>query len=340
MQKLISIIIPVYNVEAYIEQCLLSVLNQSYPNFEILCIDDGSSDQSADIIKTIMKNDERINYYYQKNQGQASARNHGLHEANGDYICFIDSDDFVERDFLKILLDSIQKNKAQIVMCDFNVYTEFDNQYQHIETGPFTSDNIDCDKFLITVTSSVCNKLFDKNLFSNLSFLEGVFYEDVPFTAQAIKLSVAVCKVDLPLYNYRVRSGENLSTMQKIDDRVFDIFSALESLDSVLLDCCFEELEMIYIRHLLVHSPDRFYLRVDGINEIISLLKYMDTKFPNWRNNRYLELQSTDFIKKLSIMKGHEKQITRYFKNKRYKHKLFSILSTVKGKLLRRSVNE
>jgi len=117
--ELISIIIPVYNVEDYLARCLESILFQSFKDFEVLLIDDGSTDGSGKICDAYAQNDTRIRVIHKVNGGVSSARNVGLNNANGQYISFVDSDDFVHPCFLEFLYNSIKSSKADISICDY-----------------------------------------------------------------------------------------------------------------------------------------------------------------------------------------------------------------------------
>ena len=114
---LISIIIPVYNVEIYIEQCLDSIKKQSYQNFEVIIVNDGSQDNTESICKKIAQSDARFKYFSKENGGVSSARNFGLDNANGHYITFIDGDDWVDPNHLEILIKSITENNSDIAIC-------------------------------------------------------------------------------------------------------------------------------------------------------------------------------------------------------------------------------
>ena len=117
--ELVSMIIPVFGVEVYLGECLETVLNQTYKNLEIILIDDESQDRCPEICDQYAQKDERIKVIHQKNGGAANARNHGLDMATGEYICFIDSDDKIEKNYVEKLLGAIKENKAEVVVCSF-----------------------------------------------------------------------------------------------------------------------------------------------------------------------------------------------------------------------------
>ena len=118
--KLISVIVPMYNAKLYIEHCLTSIMNNSYKNIEIICVDDGSSDMTAEIVKDLQREDKRIKLVIQKeNKGVSAARNRGLELAKGEYLAFIDADDWVTEDYLLVLYQIAQEKRADLVLCGF-----------------------------------------------------------------------------------------------------------------------------------------------------------------------------------------------------------------------------
>lgn len=116
---MISIIVPVYNVEKYLDRCVQSILIQSFKRFELILVNDGSTDNSFEICQKYRKKDSRVILISQENKGLSAARNTGLNNAHGDYICFIDSDDFIEKDYLKLLLNNLKSNNADISICEY-----------------------------------------------------------------------------------------------------------------------------------------------------------------------------------------------------------------------------
>ena len=121
MSALVSVIIPVYNLENYIGNCLNSIVNQIYNELEILCVDDGSSDRSAEIIRSFCDKDGRVKYFYQENAGVSAARNSGLEKASGEYIMFLDGDDYLHSQTVEILLDGICRQEADISCVHFKI---------------------------------------------------------------------------------------------------------------------------------------------------------------------------------------------------------------------------
>lgn len=162
---MVSIIIPVYNTEKYIERCLLSVVCQTYADFECLCIDDGSTDQSGIMIQGFAAKDSRFRYLYQQNAGPSAARNRGLEEAKGEYILFVDSDDTIEPDYLEKLVEGLVKSGADICCCG---YTYLDGERIYKQNDYPKISNPTRDEFLKLLFSgtggTVCSKLFRAEL--------------------------------------------------------------------------------------------------------------------------------------------------------------------------------
>ncbi len=188
MNSLISVIVPIYNRELYLEKCIESIVNQSYKNLEIILVNDGSTDSSADICRRWMEKDSRIKLIDKENGGVSSARNAGLKEATGELVAFVDGDDFIHPDMYSVLLGYLSED-IDVVACRFIYYknnAEVSGTHFESEKGRYTSDEVlDC---LFTKQNSewvsLCNKVIRKKLFEGLSFPEGRVFEDwaiVPF---------------------------------------------------------------------------------------------------------------------------------------------------------------
>ena len=214
--ELVSMIIPVYGVEVYLGECLETVLNQTYENLEIILIDDESPDHCSEICDQYAQKDERIKVIHQKNGGAANARNHGLDIATGEYICFIDSDDKIENNYVEKLLGAIKENKAEVVVCSFKQwYKDKTRDSEGFENKEYSSKDY-IRKFLSDWTCGlIWNKLFDKKTLEGVRFEEGHKIDDEFFTYQAILKAEKVVVFDESLYWYRMRkSGVMLSGTQ------------------------------------------------------------------------------------------------------------------------------
>lgn len=204
----ISIIIPVYGVEKYIKKCIESVQKQSFKDFEAILVDDGSKDSSILLAKEIIGNDSRFKIIHKENGGLASARNYGLKHAKGEYIAFLDSDDYVEPDFLLKPYQKITAENADI--CIFNMnYIDINGNILKVSKSDLNAYYKKND-FLIskyTIFNFACDKLFRKSLFNKIQFNENIkTYEDVYVTFR-ILFNKKLTNIDDSLYNYLQRPG-------------------------------------------------------------------------------------------------------------------------------------
>lgn len=198
-EELISIIIPVYNVEKYIEKCIHSVMEQTYKNIEIIMINDGSTDNCGKICDEYAKKDNRIKVIHQKNEGVSSARNKGIRECTGKYIGFVDGDDIIDTDMFEKLYESITKNESDLAICNYYPNKDFCGVDEIIDIETALDLILDKDKY----KGFVVNKLYKKSILKDQKFDEKIdICEDLIFNCQYI---IKCCKcsiVNEKLYNY------------------------------------------------------------------------------------------------------------------------------------------
>ena len=209
MDKLVSIIIPVYNLENYIENCLNSIISQTYRNLEILVIDDGSTDRSGEIIKAMAENDTRIVYIRQNNAGVSAARNNGLDRAKGDYIMFADGDDYMHYQAVEILLKTIEEKQCRMVFARSIMTPKTDEKMSEINS--YECLKIDENAlFEIGSDRAVWNKIFRKETVSNVRFLNGFTNgEDFNYMLRLLYEcgSNPGYRIDCLLYYYYIRDN-------------------------------------------------------------------------------------------------------------------------------------
>lgn len=211
----VSVILPVYNVEAYLQKCVASVQAQTAAELEILLVDDGSTDASGQLCDSLAASDSRIRVLHQENAGQGSARNAGLQAATGKYVLFVDSDDMIEPQLLEKTLSVAEKHQAQVVMFDLQGVNEAgERQYatkQHVpENVPLSSE--DCKELLLT-DPSPCNKLFSRAFLQEkqFAFPLGIWYEDlIAITNLDADMRAVVYIGGEPLYDYLLRGNSSL----------------------------------------------------------------------------------------------------------------------------------
>ena len=216
-EKILSIIIPMYNVEKYIETCIESLINQDFDNYEIIIIDNGSSDKSYEICKSYLSKNKNIKLISQESGEPGKARNIGLNNATGKYIGFVDSDDYIYPHMFKKMIDIAERDMADIVICDFDKYYEDENKFVTVKNS--LKENVIYNKeeileyyFTRELEAFAWNKIYKRELFSNIRFDEGIFYEDIYPTYRLIQKAKAIVKVDEPLYIYRQRKNNITSS--------------------------------------------------------------------------------------------------------------------------------
>ncbi len=209
MQKRISVIVPVYNVQEYLPQCIDSILGQDYENLELILVNDGSKDTSGAICDSYAAKDSRVQVIHQKNAGGGAAKNTGLRSATGEYLSFVDSDDYLEPGAYRHMVELMDRFEADVVRCSFrNVFRtrSEDNSYPSgilVETGK---------DFLLRFTKDwtcglLWNKLYKRSLFDGIFFPEGNKIDDEYFTYQGIMNATKVVCDDRIIYNYRKRAS-------------------------------------------------------------------------------------------------------------------------------------
>ena len=213
MEKdLISIIIPVYNVEKYLKECVDSVRKQTYKNLEIILIDDGSKDNSGKLCDELSKEDNRIKVIHKENGGLSDARNVGIENATGEYIQFIDSDDFVEKDMIEILYNDICQGKADVSMCSLYLYKDGEKTTDASYKKEIFNKEQVLKEILLDerVRSYAWNKMFKKSLFESIRFPKGKVFEDIYTMSPIFQKANKIVFNDIPLYYYRQREGSIL----------------------------------------------------------------------------------------------------------------------------------
>ena len=209
----VSMIIPVYNVEKYFDECINSVLHQTYQNLEIIIIDDGSKDSCGKKADEYAKQDGRVRVFHQENGGLPMSRNVGLKHATGDYYCFIDSDDFIEPDFVEKLLDALIKHDAGMVFCNYySCFTDKNvpsNSLSGIEDGKQYSADDYLRKVYTSYTGAFCfvwNKMYKKEIFRDLEF-KPILGEDAQIILPIVDRAQKIYFVSDILYHYRRRKS-------------------------------------------------------------------------------------------------------------------------------------
>lgn len=288
--KKVSVIIPVYNVENYLRKCLNSLVNQTLKDIEIIVVNDGTLDNSQEIIdEYVKKYPKKVVSIIQENGGQGAARNTGLLHAKGEYIGYVDSDDYVEENMYEELYKKAKEADSDIVICGNNVVKE---NYEFLSKE-------DVDKEFLLGKMAVWNKIYKKNIIvdNKIQFRSKVWYEDLDFTMKVYFSSKKISYVDKPLYNYLLREG---STMNNNNiKRNLELIEAFDSLidyckDKKIYNKAKDEIEFLCIYHMYIFATTRVLNTNNKYKDKIEIINkfknYINSNFPNFKQNKYLYL--------------------------------------------------
>lgn len=274
---MISVIVPVYNVKNYLDECVQSIINQTYKNLEIILVDDGSTDGSAEICDRYAASDTRVRVIHKENGGQSSARNIGINIARGEYIGFVDSDDIISLRMFEILHQLCLETQCEISCIRFStIYNEIDQRNQKgisLDKKPYIfTDKETFHKMLFPeennayITQSVCGRLFSREMIREFRFPENEVYEEIMFNTYVLYKAGKMAYLDEKLYFYRIRKGS--TTHKKIFDRkLFSdriphlreqmaFFDRVGYKDMIILHKAVHYTELLYMS---LHNPYREY---------------------------------------------------------------------------------
>ena len=287
----VSVIVPIYNVEKYLEKCINSLLSQTLEDIQIILVNDGSKDNSGNIAKEYEKNNKnRIIYVEKENGGLSDARNYGLKYATGDFIAFLDSDDYIEKNAYEEMYNKAIEENSDYVECDF--IWEFPNKIRVDKQYPYKNKK----EMLSFVRVVAWNKLIKRQLITdnNLEFPKGLRYEDVEFTYKLIPFINKFAYVDKPFIHYVQRKG-SIANVQ--NERTAEIFTVLDNViefykKNNIYEKYRDELEYNYARYLLCSSLKRMCkIKDKTIREklLTESWKRLNSNFPNWKENVILK---------------------------------------------------
>ena len=281
----LSIVVPVYNVEKYIKECISSLLEQTLDSVEILVVNDGTKDKSIDVVKSFK--DDRITILNKENGGLSSARNYGLKHAKGEYVCFFDSDDFIDgKDSYKEMYEKAKKDDLDILNGVFSWYysesdIRRDSRYEFVAQEKAMSGREYLKKTVATNTylAIACTQIYKREFLveNNLEFKEGIYHEDEQFTPRALLKAKRVNVIPLNFYMYRQREGSIMSTKQN-PQRVTDVFNTVRELADLIDMERDEELKKVFRSYLmgLVLKYGYLYRLKDIPKDLRKRYKYSD----------------------------------------------------------------
>lgn len=301
----VSVIIPMYNVELYIEKCLESLKNQTLEDLEVILVNDGTKDDSGKIcLEYIEKNNlfDKFHYYIKENGGLSDARNYGLKYANGEYICFLDSDDYVEKNTYELLYNAAKKNNSIMVECEF--FYEYDSMKNKVQKLNKKYNSIN--EYMVYSSVVAWNKLINKEWLDNqkIEFLKGYQYEDVNFffkLCMRIGDIKKISTINTPLIHYVQR---NTSITNRTTSRIVEIVGIYEDIinDAKNIgkyNIYFYEIEYKVVRNLYC----AFYRKLRNMenkqekeNIFEKYEEIIEKYFYNWKKNKYLRVLNLNNI--------------------------------------------
>ncbi|MBO5479014.1 MAG: glycosyltransferase [Clostridia bacterium] len=294
----VSVIVPVYNGEAYIKLCLNSILEQTLKEIEIIVVNDGSTDETKQILEDYQNQYEnKIKVITKENEGQGKARNVGMDLAQGEFLTFVDADDTIESNMLQQMYEEAKKHDADVVVCDYEEII----QGKKIRKKAIPQKTNNKKRDYIVSAAGPCNKLIRTELLmkDNLRFRETGIYEDISIIPLVGLYANKIAYLEEPFYYYYIRQGSTMR-QEKFNPKLLSIYDALETLtkgfeDSGKLEEYEKELEYIYIEHLLYAATGRFLEYKEGKKEIGKIVQIIKEKYPNWRKNPYYKKQGMLF---------------------------------------------
>lgn len=319
--ELITVVIPVFNVLPYLEQCVSSVRNQSYAQLEIVLVDDGSTDKSGELCDQYAGEDPRIRVIHQENQGLGAARNAGLQQAKGDLILFVDGDDWIQPNMAEELYQILITHRAQIAVCDADVVAEDGRLLKRMESAlpPREPINLESMPQLMFVPHVAWNKLYRKELFLERDCLypSREWYEDFRVTTKLYTKAQRVVYLNRSLYCYRLRSGSiqnnrNLSRKREKMEAMDDIIRYYKN--KGLYDTYRNELEFLAVWNIY-YAPCVDLIRRDWRHPLIQQFsRYIRDTFPDYRRNPYVgTLNCKESLIFHLLNQGHRRWVAALF---------------------------
>jgi len=339
----ISIIIPVYNVEKYLEQCLDSIVNQTLEDIEIICINDGSTDNSSKILETYKEKDKRIKIIRKKNEGLGAARNTGMEYVKGDYIGFVDSDDWVSHNMFEKLYNNAKKFDSDVVMCPVNVFDEnsgeisSDKPYYTLECFDKSFDNrffnhFEAKDFFFGIAVMAFNKIYKKSFLEklNVKFPEGLLFEDNPFFYETFLSANRVSLIRDFVYYYRTNRKDSI--INKSGEKFFDVVTIHKLTLSIFENKGFFDIYKFNLYYYVLKSMQNRYNQVSENlkQEFFELIQEFVKKRINLNEKERSQIHFESLIQDISesktfiefdlkVKNDNEKTIIELEKNKKMK---------------------
>lgn len=279
-ENLISVILPIYNVSDYLDRCMKSVINQTYKNIEIIMVDDGSTDDSALKCDEYKEKDDRIVVFHKENGGLSDARNYGIKRASGNYITCIDSDDFIDLDYIEYLYNLITKYNVKMSICQHRVLYSNGKVKEFGKSGEEILSSKKCLERMLyhdVIDTSAWAKLYDRSLFSNVEYPKGKLFEDIATTYKLMLQCNEIAVGYESKYNYLVRRDSIVNC--SFNPKKFDLLEMTDKMADDVLKI-YPDLKKAVLRR-------QVYARFSTLNQMLNV--------PNFEKERKAII---DFITK------------------------------------------
>lgn len=325
MEDLISVIVPIYNVEQYLNECLTSIINQTYKNLEILLINDGSTDHSLNICNKYKMLDDRVKVIDKENSGVSDTRNIGVENANGKYILFIDSDDFIDTNMINIMYNTLKENEVDVVRCSCNIVK--DNKILSTENNPVDICN---KKILKKEFSTILKSIFSingnkVNCYTPLLLMKKdvvpmfnvnvKYMEDNLFYMSLLEKANSFYFINATLYNYRFNDNSASKNITRVKENIYDMVDVINIIINDIRDKYDSDIiDRIYI--------SQFYVFISKIEILINNKKNVDKELYKVCQEKILPFVKYDLLNKIKKIEY------KLLKNKKYK--TFEILEKIK----------
>lgn len=293
--ELVSIVVPIYNVEQYLEKCVESICRQTYENLEIILVNDGSPDQCGQMCEEYAKKDNRIKVIHKKNGGLSDARNSGVKLATGKYLLFVDSDDYIAKDLVEKTVTVAEKNNCDMVLYDY-YYVEPDNVEIRSTIVPANKViSLEQEHTLLLAATSACAKLFNREFYvkANCPFPQGIYFEDLATTSIFFMRAKRVYYLKEPLYYY-INRENSIMTGKNFEKSSHDKLVALEHILSAYkkegkYEEYRQELEYLVFANEYFEPSKVLALAGEDGEYLENYRKYMYETFPDIHNNKYVK---------------------------------------------------
>ena len=303
----VSVIIPVYNSEKYLNQCISSIANQTMQDIEIIAINDGSTDNSLNILDELsQKYKGKLKVYTKENGGAGSARNVGIEKSSGEFIKFVDADDYLKEDILEKMYTVAKDNNVSLVRGNYQtilgpIKMEDKCSWSDIKGSQIVDLSKNKD-YIVTETPGIGNKLISRDLIGDLRFPEKTKWEDLAIMPVVIASSEKLFHMDEPVYNYRVNMNTTIKDFIDKIPNILDIIKCVDNIETKMKERGLSEeyknqIKSLYILHTLFRVENAMiWLNFPHEKKEIvvsSLLSILDAKYPDWQENEIVELYKT-----------------------------------------------